>query len=74
MAAIDIPAPMSGSVFEVLVSAGAPVSAGQEVIVLESMKMEIPVESPEAGVVAEVPLPPRRRSRKGRRSCAFETA
>ena len=52
MAVVDIPAPMSGSVFEVLVSAGASVSAGQEVIVLESMKMEIPVESPEAGVVA----------------------
>ncbi|MYA52960.1 MAG: acetyl-CoA carboxylase biotin carboxyl carrier protein subunit [Dehalococcoidia bacterium] len=49
---------MSGSVFEVLVSAGAPVSAGQEVIVLESMKMEIPVECPEAGTVAEVLVSP----------------
>ena len=57
-AVVDIPAPMSGSVFEVLVSAGATVSAGQEVIVLESMKMEIPVESPEAGVVAEVLVSP----------------
>lgn len=58
MAVVDIPAPMSGSVFEVLVSAGASVSAGQEVIVLESMKMEIPVESPEAGIVAEVLVSP----------------
>ncbi len=49
---------MSGSVFEVLVSPGASVSAGQEVIVLESMKMEIPVESPEAGTVAEVLVAP----------------
>ncbi len=54
MALIDIPAPMTGTVKEILVSVGDPVAAGQEVLVLESMKMEIPVESPASGRVAEV--------------------
>lgn len=54
MALIDIPAPMTGTVKEILVSVGDRVAAGQEVLVLESMKMEIPVESPAGGRVAEV--------------------
>ncbi len=45
---------MSGSVLEVLVKPGDAVSARQDLLVLESMKMEIPVESPQAGVVAAV--------------------
>ena len=65
---------MSGSVFEVLVSAGAAVSAGQEVIVLESMKMEIPVESPEAGVVAEVLVAPEETVEEGQTLVRVETA
>lgn len=51
---LEIPAPMSGSVLELLVSVGTEVSVGQELIVLESMKMEIPVESPVAGTVSAV--------------------
>ena len=58
MATIDIPAPMSGSVLEVLVKPGDAVRVRQDVIVLESMKMEIPVECPEAGTVAEVLVSP----------------
>jgi biotin carboxyl carrier protein len=54
MAMIDVPAPMAGSIKEILVAAGDKVDEGQEVIILESMKMEIPVESPSAGTVTEV--------------------
>lgn len=54
MAIHDIPAPMTGSVLEVLVSEGDRVEAGQELIVVESMKMEIPLESPMMGTLAEV--------------------
>ena len=54
MALVEVPSPMSGSIFELLVSAGDTVTEGQEVIVLESMKMEIPVESPTAGTVKEI--------------------
>jgi acetyl-CoA carboxylase biotin carboxyl carrier protein len=45
---------MSGSIFELHVSAGDAVTEGQELLVLESMKMEIPIESPAAGTVGEV--------------------
>jgi acetyl-CoA carboxylase biotin carboxyl carrier protein len=50
----EITASMAGTVLGVLVSEGDSVSAGQEVLKLESMKMEIPVESEEDGEVAEV--------------------
>ncbi len=65
MAAIDIPAPMSGSVLEVLVKPGDAVRARQDVLVLESMKMEIPVECPEAGTVAEVLVAPEENVEEG---------
>ncbi len=51
---MDVPAPMAGSIKELLVVAGDSVSAGQELLVIESMKMEIPIESPAAGRVVEV--------------------
>jgi urea carboxylase len=50
----EIKAHITGVVFEVTVQAGAPVAAGDPVIVLESMKMEIPVEAPRAGTVREI--------------------
>lgn len=50
----EITANMAGTVLNVMVSAGDTVSEGQEVLMLESMKMEIPVESQGAGKVAEI--------------------
>lgn len=47
-------ATMAGSVFKVNVAVGEEVAAGDTVIVLESMKMEIPVEAEQAGEVVEV--------------------
>lgn len=58
MAIQDVPAPMTGTVKELLVSVGDRVSAGDELLIIESMKMEIPVESPEAGVLAEFVVEP----------------
>ena len=45
---------MVASVFKVLVEAGAPVVAGEALVILESMKMEIPVLADAAGTVSEV--------------------
>ena len=45
---------MVASVFKVLVVAGAPVVAGEALVILESMKMEIPVLADAAGTVSEV--------------------
>ncbi|MEK4761647.1 acetyl-CoA carboxylase biotin carboxyl carrier protein subunit [Viridibacillus sp. FSL E2-0187] len=50
----EIKASMAGTVFRVEVKEGDAVTAGQTVIVLESMKMEIPVDVEVSGVVAEV--------------------
>ncbi|MGE7917757.1 acetyl-CoA carboxylase biotin carboxyl carrier protein subunit [Viridibacillus sp. NPDC093762] len=50
----EIKASMAGTVFRVEVKEGDAVTAGQTVIVLESMKMEIPVDAELSGSVAEV--------------------
>lgn len=50
----DVRSPMAGVVLEVLVRVGDAVPAGAELLILESMKMEIPVEAPAPGNVASV--------------------
>ena len=45
---------MAGVVLEVLVKAGDQVSDGQEVAILESMKMQLPVQSTLAGKVSAI--------------------
>jgi len=50
----QIKSTMAGTVFTVNVTEGEEVTAGQVVIVLESMKMEIPIESESAGKVATI--------------------
>lgn len=45
---------MAGTVFTVNVAVGEEVSAGQVVMVLESMKMEIPMEAETAGKIATI--------------------
>ena len=53
-----LPAPMTGTVKEVKVTAGDQVSAGQLVVVMEAMKMDIDVTATAAGTVAEVHASP----------------
>ncbi len=49
-----IDAEMAANVWKVLVKPGDVVAAADEVIILESMKMEIPLEAGFAGVVSAV--------------------
>ena len=51
---VTISAEIVGSVMQVAVAAGASVAAGDTVVVLESMKMEIPVLTEVAGTVREL--------------------
>ncbi|QZA32138.1 acetyl-CoA carboxylase biotin carboxyl carrier protein subunit [Hydrogenibacillus sp. N12] len=51
---MDVRAPMSGTVWKVLVRPGERVETGQEVVILESMKMEIPVAAEFAGTVEAI--------------------
>lgn len=52
--AIEVRSEMVANVWKVLVETGDAVSAGDTLAILESMKMEIPVESPAAGKVQDV--------------------
>ena len=54
MATIELKADITGSVWKVLKSPGDKVEEDEPVLIMESMKMEIPVASPEAGVVKEI--------------------
>ncbi len=54
----DITAEMVANVLQVLVEPGAAIEAGDTVVLLESMKMEIPVLSEWAGTVTAVPVRP----------------
>lgn len=49
---------MAGTVWKIMVAVGDTVRPGQEVAVLESMKMEIPVEAEDAGVVKAIKVEP----------------
>jgi acetyl-CoA carboxylase biotin carboxyl carrier protein len=55
---MDVPAHITGTVWKVEVSVGQPVAAGEVLVILESMKMEMPVEAPEAGTVKEIRCQP----------------
>ena len=50
----EIKAPMAGTILEILVGVGDDASEGGELLIPESMKMEIPVEAPSAGKIASV--------------------
>lgn len=50
----QLKAAMAGTVFTVNVAEGDEVQAGQVIIVLESMKMEIPVETEISGKVLSI--------------------
>jgi acetyl-CoA carboxylase biotin carboxyl carrier protein len=50
----EVRSEMVANVWKVVVAAGDAVAAGDPLVILESMKMEIPIEAPEAGTVKEV--------------------
>jgi len=50
----EVNASMAGTVLNIFVNNGEEITEGQTVIMLESMKMEIPMDAEVAGKVAEV--------------------
>lgn len=54
MAQHEVVSSVTGVVFEVAAAEGADVAAGDTLVVVESMKMEIPVTAPQAGRVARL--------------------
>jgi biotin carboxyl carrier protein len=51
---MEVQAEMVANVWKVVVAAGDTVAEGDPLVILESMKMEIPVEAPAGGTVKEV--------------------
>jgi acetyl-CoA carboxylase biotin carboxyl carrier protein len=52
----EIIASMAGNVWKVLVKQGDQVEEGQDVVILESMKMEIPIAAEISGTVQSVKI------------------
>ncbi|CAN5844863.1 biotin/lipoyl-binding carrier protein [soil metagenome] len=50
----DVRAEIAANVWQVRAEVGQQVSEGDELVILESMKIEIPVEAPVAGTVTEI--------------------
>ncbi len=51
---MEVKAPMVGKILRVSVNVGDKVEEGDEVVVLEAMKMEMPIPSPASGTVKEI--------------------
>lgn len=52
--ASEIKSEITGKIWKVEASVGQKVAAEDQIIVIESMKMEIPVLAPEAGTIREI--------------------
>ena len=50
----DVQAHITGTVWKIEVAAGQQVAEGDTLVILESMKMEMPIEATDAGVVKEI--------------------
>ncbi|RAK18417.1 acetyl-CoA carboxylase biotin carboxyl carrier protein [Anoxybacillus vitaminiphilus] len=50
----QVVATMAGNVWKIVVSIGEQVTEGQDVVILESMKMEIPIAAETSGTVKEI--------------------
>ena len=51
---IEVTAPMNGKIIRVLVTVGQKVAEDEDLLIMEAMKMEMPVGSPAAGTVKEI--------------------
>ena len=54
MARIDVKTEITGNVWKIVAEVGAELEEDEPILILESMKMEIPVAAPEAGSLAEI--------------------
>ena len=61
----EVLAEITANVWQVPAEVGQSVAEGETLVILESMKMEIPVESPVAGVVTELRVKPEDQVQEG---------
>jgi urea carboxylase len=63
---------IAGNLWQVQVSVGQRVAAGDTLVILESMKMEIPILAPHAGIITDVHVQPGSAVRAGQRVVVLE--
>ena len=63
---------ITGTVWKIVVEAGAELEADDTIMILESMKMEIPVVAPEAGRVLKLLVAEGSPVREGQEVAVFE--
>ncbi|WP_166358555.1 urea carboxylase [Pseudomonas akapageensis] len=68
----SVDSPIAGNLWQVQVEAGQVVAAGDVLVILESMKMEIPVLASTAGVVRDIRVQPGSAVRAGQRVVVLE--
>ncbi|MCG8560487.1 MAG: acetyl-CoA carboxylase biotin carboxyl carrier protein subunit [Hyphomicrobiales bacterium] len=54
MALIDVKTEITGNVWKILAKVGDEVEEDEPILILESMKMEIPVSAPDSGTLVEI--------------------
>jgi acetyl-CoA carboxylase biotin carboxyl carrier protein len=54
MAIVDVKTEITGNVWKIFARVGQELAEDEPILILESMKMEIPVSAPEAGTVKEI--------------------
>ncbi|GAB7528278.1 urea carboxylase [Pseudomonas sp. 3A(2025)] len=69
---MSVESPIAGNLWQVQVVVGEQVTAGTALVVLESMKMEIPVLAPCAGIVRDIRVEPGSAIRAGQRVVVLE--
>jgi urea carboxylase len=69
---LSVDSHIAGNLWQVQVEVGQRVEAGEALVILESMKMEIPLLAPMAGVVREVRVQPGSAVRAGQRVVVLE--
>jgi pyruvate carboxylase subunit B len=64
-AAVHIVAPVPGVILRIIAQPGQLIKAGEEILIMEAMKMEIPIKAPSAGTVASIDVKPAQKVNTG---------
>jgi len=73
MAITEVTSEVIGSVWKIEKAVGDSVQEGDEIMILESMKMEIPVEAPLAGTITEIKVVPKDSVEEDQVLCLIES-
>ncbi len=70
---MEVSSPVTGTIWKIEVGPGDRVQEGDVIMILESMKMEIPVEAEAAGVIRSLAVEPGVAVDEGQALCVIES-